>query len=76
MKAPACLRRRIRRLCGCRVPGQVIHLFFADGQGGVVAEDGRAFSSEAAARAALGVPEDGQVVVIEFVSPGGKDGRL
>ena len=76
MKAPACLRRRVQRLGGYRVPGQVIHLFFDDGQGGVVAEDGRAFPSVESAKAALGISRDAQMAVITFVPPGAKDGRL
>lgn len=63
------LKRRVRRLCGCMKPGPAFHLFFDDGEGGVVAEDGQVFPSLDAAKAALGITEDGQVLVVTFVSP-------
>ncbi len=70
MKAGAAhLKRRVRKLGGYRKLGPAAWVFFDDEEGGVTTWEGQAFPSLDAAKAALDIPEDGQVLVVSFVSP-------
>lgn len=70
MKAGAAhLKRRVRKLGGFKKPGPPLWVLVDDGEGRVRTTEGQAFPSEGAARVALGIPEDGHVLVITYVSP-------
>lgn len=70
MKAGAAhLKRRVRKLGGFKKPGPPIWVLIDDGEGGVTTWEGQPFPSVEAARVGLGIPADGQVHVITFVSP-------